>query len=186
MLIIAVLVSMLFFRQSRTPAPQAEIKSLAVLPLENLSGDASQDYFADGMTESLITELAKIGALRVISRPSIMQYRGARKPLPAIARELKVDAVLTGSVVRYGERVRIAVQLIHAATDRTLWADSYERDLRDVLALQREVTRDIVGEIKIKLTPQEQARLGSARPINPAAYDHYLRGLFYPQPPNQR
>ncbi len=179
MLIIAGLGSVLFFRHGWTPAPQADVKSLAVLPLENLSGDTSQDYFADGMTESLITELAKIGALRVISRPSVMQYRGARRPLPAIARRLKVDAVLTGSVVRFGERVRIAVQLIHGATDRTLWADSYERDLRDVMALQREVTRDIVGEVRIKLTPHEQARLGSARPVNPEAYDHYLRGQFF-------
>ena len=150
-----------------------------MLPLENLSGDASQDYFADGMTEALITDLAKIGALRVISRPSVMQYKGAHKPLPEIGRELNVDAVLTGSVVRSGERVRIAVQLIHAATDRNLWTDSYERDLRDVLALQREVTRDIVGEIRIKLTPQEQVQFGSVRPVNPEAYDHYLRGKFY-------
>ena len=155
------------------------IQSLAVLPLENLSGDTSQDYFADGMTEALITDLAKVGALRVISLPSVMQYKGARKPLPEIGRELNVDAVLTGSVVRSGERVRIAVQLIHAATDRNLWADSYERDLRDVLALQREVTRDIVGEIRIKLTPQEQVQFGSVRPVNPEAYDHYLRGRFY-------
>jgi len=155
------------------------IESLAVLPLENLSSDTSQGYFADGMTESLITELAKIRALRVMSRPSVMQYKGARKPLPEIARELKVDAVLTGSVVRSGERVRITVQLVHAATDRNLWADSYERDQRDVLALQREVTRDIVGEIRIKLTPQEQLQFGSVRPVNPEAYDHYLRGRFY-------
>lgn len=155
------------------------IRSLAVLPLENLSGDASQDYFAEGMTEALITDLAKIHELRVISRPSVIQYKGTRKPLPEIARELNVDAVLTGSVVRAGERVRIAVQLIHAATDRTLWTDSYERDLRDVLALQREVTRDVVGEIKIKLTPQEQKQFGSASPVNPDAYDHYLRGKFY-------
>jgi TolB-like protein/DNA-binding winged helix-turn-helix (wHTH) protein/Tfp pilus assembly protein PilF len=155
------------------------IESLAVLPLENLSSDTSQGYFADGMTESLITELAKIRALRVMSRPSVMQYKGAHKPLPEIARELKVDAVLAGSVVRSGERVRITVQLVHAATDRNLWADSYERDLRDVLALQKEVTRDIVGEIRIKLTPQEQLQFGSVRPVNPEAYDHYLRGRFY-------
>ncbi|MEP6602188.1 MAG: winged helix-turn-helix domain-containing protein, partial [Nitrospirota bacterium] len=157
----------------------ARIQSLAVLPLENLSGDTSQDYFADGMTEALITDLAKIGALRVMSRPSVMQYKGAHKPLPEIGRDLNVDAVLTGSVVRSGERVLIAVQLIHAATDRNLWADSYERDLRDVLALQREVTRDIAGEIRIKLPPQEQVRFGSVGPVNPEAYDHYLRGQFY-------
>ncbi len=178
-LIIAGLVYARFFRPSSTPAPQTEIKSLAVLPLENLSGDASQDYFADGMTESLITDLAKIGALRVISRPSVMQYKGARKTLPEIGRELNVDALLIGSVVRSGERVRIAVQLIHAATDRNIWTDSYERDLRDVLALQREVTQDIVGQIRIKLTPQEQVQFGSVRPVNPEAYDHYFRGRFY-------
>ena len=155
------------------------IQSLAVLPLENLSGDSSQDYFADGMTEALITDLGKIGALRVISRPSVMRYKGARRALPEIGRELNVDAVLTGSVVRSGERVRIAVQLIHVAADRNLWADSYERDMRDVLALQREVARDIVGEIKIKVTPPEQVQFGSVGPINPEAYDHYLRGQFY-------
>ncbi len=157
----------------------ARIQSLAVLPLENLSGDGSQDYFVDGMTESLITELAKIGALRVMSRPSVMQYKGAHKPLTEIARDLNVDAVLTGSVVRSGERVRITVQLVHAATERNLWADSYERDLRDVLALQRDVTQDIVGEIRIKLTPQEQLQFGSVRGVNPEAYDHYLRGRFH-------
>jgi tetratricopeptide (TPR) repeat protein len=131
------------------------------------------------MTESLITDLAKIGALRVISRSSVMQYKSTRKPLPEIGRELNVDAVLTGSVVRSGERVRIAVQLIHAATDRNIWTDSYERDLRDVLALQKEVTQDIVGEIRIKLTPQEQVQFGSVRPVNPQAYDHYFRGRYY-------
>ena len=179
MLIIAGLVSALFFRQSSTPTPQTEIKSLAVLPLENLSGDTSQDYFADGMTEALITDLAKIGALRVMSRPSVMQYKGARRALPEIGRELKVDAVLTGSVLRSDERVRIAVQMFDVATDRNLWADSYDRDVRDVLALQREVTRDIVGEIRIKLSSQEQVKFGSVRPVNPEAYDHYLRGKFY-------
>ncbi|HLO00433.1 MAG TPA: protein kinase, partial [Pyrinomonadaceae bacterium] len=179
LLIVTGLAAAVFFRQRSTPATAIEIKSLAVLPLENISGDASQDYFVDGMTESLITELAKIGALRVISRPSVMQYKGARKPLPQIARELNVDAVLAGSVVRSGEHVRIAVQLIHAATDRNLWADSYDRDLRDVLALQREVTRDIVDEIRIKLTPQEQVQFGNVRTVNPEAYDRYLRGRFY-------
>ncbi len=178
-LIVAGLVYALFVRRGSTPLQQTKIESLAVLPLENLSGDTSQDYFADGMTESLITDLAKIGALRVISRPSVMQYKGGNKPLPDIGRELKVDAVLIGSVVRSGERVRIAVQLIHAATEQNLWSNSYEGDLRDVLALQKEVTRDIVGEIRIKLTPQEQRQFGSARPVNPEAYDHYLRGRFY-------
>ena len=179
LVIVSGLVYALIIRRGATPAEQTKIESLAVLPLENLSGDTSQDYFADGMTESLITDLAKIGALRVISRPSVMQYKGGNKPLPQIGRELKVDAVLIGSVVRSGERVRIAVQLIDAATERNLWSDSYERDLRDVLALQKEVTQDIVGEIRIKLTPQEQTQFGSARPVNPEAYDQYLRGRFY-------
>lgn len=155
------------------------IESIAVLPMDNLSGDPSQDYFADGMTEALITDLAKIGALRVIARPSVIKYKGGQKPLPEIGRELKVDAVLTGSVVRSGDRVRIAVQLTHVATDRNLWAESYERDLRDVLALQNEVTRDIVGQIRIKMTPQEQGHFGSVGPVDPEAYDQYLRGKFY-------
>jgi serine/threonine protein kinase/Tfp pilus assembly protein PilF len=178
-LIIAGLVYARFFRQRSTPALQKEIKSIAVLPLENISGDASQDYFADGMTESLITDLAQIGALRVISRPSVIQYKGARKPLPEIGRELNVDALLIGSVMRYGDRVRIAVQLIHAATEENMGTYNYEHDVRDVLALQRQVTRDIVGKIRIKLTPQEQGQFGSVRPVNPEAYDHYLRGRFY-------
>jgi eukaryotic-like serine/threonine-protein kinase len=177
-LLVAGLAAAVFFRQGPTTT-QAEIKSLAVLPLENLSGDASQEYFADGMTEALITDLAKIGALRVISRPSVMRYKGARKTLPEVGRELNVEAVLTGSVARSGGRVRIAVQLTHAATERNLWADSYERDLRDVLALHRDVTRDIVGEIRGKLTPQEQVRFGGVRPVSSEAYDHYLRGQFY-------
>jgi len=179
MLSIAGLASALFFRQSSPSVLQTEIKSLAVLPLESLSGDTSQDYFAVGMTDALITDFAKVGALRVISLQSVMQYKGARKPLSEIGRELNVDAVLTGSISRSGERVRIAVQLVHAATGRNLWADSYERDLRDVLALQREVTEDVVGEIRIKLTPQEQVRFETVSPVNPEAYDHYLRGKFY-------
>ena len=178
-LIIAGLLYVRFVRTGSTSVPQTEIKSLAVLPLENLSGDASQDYFAVGMTDALITDLAKVGTLRVLSLQSVMQYKGARKPVPEIGRELNVDAVLTGSIVRSGERVRIAVQLIHASTGQNLWADSYERDLRDVLALQREVTRNIVGEIRITLTPQEQVRFENVRPVNPEAYDHYLRGRFY-------
>jgi TolB-like protein/DNA-binding winged helix-turn-helix (wHTH) protein/Flp pilus assembly protein TadD len=155
------------------------IQSLAVLPLENLSDDSSQGYFADGMTEALITDLAKISAIRVMSRSSVMQYKGAHTSLPDIGRELNVDAVLTGSVVRSGERVRISIQLVHAATDRNLWADSYERDLRDVLALQREVARDIVREVRIKLRPEEQSQSAGVRPVNPEAYDQYLRGRFY-------
>jgi eukaryotic-like serine/threonine-protein kinase len=169
-----------FFSSSlRVAQPPARIQSLAVLPMENLSGDAAQDYFAVGMTDALITDLAKISALKVISRDGVMQYKDTRKTMTDISRDLNVDAVVSGSVLRSGERVRISVQLIHAATNRNLWADSYERDLRDVLALQREVAGDIAGEIRIKLSPQEQAQLGSTRPVNPEAYDHYLRGRYY-------
>ena len=154
------------------------IRSIAVLPLENLSGDPSQDYFADGMTETLITDLGKIGELRVISRTSAMHYKGTHKTLPEIARELNVDAVVEGAVLRSGDRVRITAQLVQAASERHLWAESYDRDLRDVLALQDEVARNIANEIKIKLTPQEQARLASGRPVDPEAHEAYLRGRY--------
>src|SRR2546423_4357258 len=132
------------------------VESLAVLPLENLSGDTSQDYFADAMTDELITELAKVSRLRVISRTSAMRYKGVRKSLPEIARELNVEAIIEGSAWRAGRRVRITAQLIHAASDSHLWAESYERDLRDVIALQREVARTIAREVQIALTPQER------------------------------
>jgi len=158
---------------------QPEIRSLAVLPMANLSGDPAQDYFADGMTETLIAGLAKVGALRVISRTSVMQYKGAHKPLPEIARELNVDAIVEGSVQHFGERVQITVQLIYAPTDRHLWSETYERDLRDILTLQNDVARAVTQEIQIKLTPQEQMRLARARPIDPAAYDYFLRGRFH-------
>jgi TolB-like protein/DNA-binding winged helix-turn-helix (wHTH) protein len=154
------------------------IRSIAVLPLENLSGDPQQEYFVDGMTEALITDLGKIGELRVISRTSAMHYKGTRKTLPEIARELNVDAVIEGAVLRSGDRVRITAQLVQAANDRHLWAESYERDLRDVLALQDEVARDIANDIKIKLTPQEQARLASGRRVDPEAHEAYLRGRY--------
>jgi len=160
-------------------AASGHIESLAVLPLTNYSGDPAQDYFADGMTEELITDLAKISALRVISRTSVMGYKGTQKALPDIARDLNVDAVVEGSVQRSGDRVRITAQLIDARTDRHLWAESYERDLRDVLALQGEVAQAIAGEIRIKLTPDEQQRLSSARKVDPEVHQLYLRGRFY-------
>ncbi|HWT77505.1 MAG TPA: serine/threonine-protein kinase, partial [Candidatus Methylomirabilis sp.] len=144
-----------------------EVQSIAVLPLANLSGDPGQEYFADGMTDELITNLAKIGALRVISRTSAMRYKGTNKPLPEIGRELNVNEVVEGSVLRSGDRVRIMAQLIQANDDRHLWADSYERDSRDVLGLQEEVARTIAAQIKVRLTPQEQARLTSARTVDP-------------------
>jgi TolB-like protein/Tfp pilus assembly protein PilF len=156
-----------------------EIRSIAVLPLENLSGDPEQEYFADGMTEALITELAQISALKVISRTSTMQYKGARKPLPQIAKELNVDAIVEGSVQRSGGKVGINVQLIYAPTDRHLWAKPYARDLRDVLTLQQEVARAIADEIRVRLTPQERTRLASARVVNREAYEAYLRGRYH-------
>ena len=161
-----------------TAAP-ARIESIAVLPLQNLSGDPEQEYFADGMTEALITNLSKIGALKVISRTSAMRYKGTDKSLPEIARELNVDAVVEGSALRVGDRVRITAQLIHAATDPNLWAESYNRDLRNILVFQSEVAQAIAQEIKIALTPEEQARLASARPVNPEAHELYLKGLYF-------
>ena len=155
------------------------IQSLAVLPLQNLSGDAGQEYFADGMTEALTTELAKLGALRVISRTSAMQYKAAPKSLPEIARELNVDGVVEGSVVRSGQRVKIDVKLIRAAADQSLWSQSYMRDMTDILVLQSEVARDIARQVQIQLTASDTARLSSAPKVNPEAHDDYLRGRFY-------
>ena len=153
------------------------IESLAVLPLANLSGDPQQEYFADGLTEELITTLGKISSLQVISRQSVMRYKSTQKPLPEIARELNVDAVIEGSVLRSGKRVRVTANLLYAPTDRHLWANSYESDLRDVLSLQAEMAQAIAAEVKIKLTPEERARL-TPRPVNPAAFDAYLQGSY--------
>jgi TolB-like protein/DNA-binding winged helix-turn-helix (wHTH) protein/Flp pilus assembly protein TadD len=155
------------------------IEAIAVLPLENLTGDSSQEYFADGMTDALITNLAQVSSLRVISRASTMQYKGGRSPLADIARKLNVDAFIEGSVVRSGNRVRITAQLIDAGSDRHLWAHSYESDLRDVLTLQDSVARDITQQIRVKLTPQEQSRLARNQSVNAEAYDYYLRGRFH-------
>ncbi len=155
------------------------IHSVAVLPLESLSRGKGQDYFVDGMTEELITELGKIQELRVISRTSAMLYKGARKPLGEIARELNVDAVVGGAVLRCGHRVRITAQLIQVATDTHLWAETYERNVRDILSLQAEVARAIANEVKVRLTPREQARLASARPVDPETYELYLKGRYF-------
>ena len=155
------------------------IESLAVLPLRNLSGEPAQEYFADGMTEELTADLSKIGAVRVISRTSAMRYKNANKSLPEIARELNVDGIVEGSVERSGDRVRITAQLIHAPTDTHLWADSYERDLRNILSLQDEVARDIARQIKVTLTPQERAQLSNSPAIDPGAYEDYLKGRYY-------
>jgi TolB-like protein/DNA-binding winged helix-turn-helix (wHTH) protein/Tfp pilus assembly protein PilF len=169
----------LFRWRERAPSASVQIHSIAVLPLENLSGDASQEYFADGMTDALITDLAQIRDLKVISRTSAMQYKGARRPLREIARALDVDAVVEGSVSRSGNRVRITAQLIAARTDKHLWADSYERELKDVLILQDDVARDVAKEIRVRVTPQVQARLSRSRPVNPEAYEAYLKGVYF-------
>ena len=160
-----------------TPPPK--IGSLAVLPLENLSHDPEQEYFADGMTEALITDISKIGTLRVISRTSVMRYKGTKKPLSQIARELNVDVIVEGSVQRSGDRVRIDAQLIDAKTDRNLWTESYKSDLSDVLTLQGNVARAVAGEVQAKLTPQESASLSKSQTVNPRAYESYLQGRYF-------
>jgi TolB-like protein/DNA-binding winged helix-turn-helix (wHTH) protein len=155
------------------------IQAIAVLPLENLTGDSSQEYFAEGMTDALITDLAQVSSLRVISRASTMRYKGAHGSLADVGRKLNVDAFVEGSVVRSGNRVRITAQLIDAGNDQHLWAHSYESDFRDVLTLQDNVARDITQQIRVKLTPQEQSRLARKQSVNPEAYDYYLRGRFH-------
>lgn len=155
------------------------IHSLAVLPLENLSGDLEQEYFADGMTAELITELGKISSIRVISRTSVMRYKGVRKPLAQIARELDVDAVVEGEVLRSNDRVRVTAQLIATAEDRHIWAEAYDRDLRDVMALQSDVARSIASAIRARVTPMELARITPARRMDPGAYEAYLKGRYF-------
>jgi len=155
------------------------VRALAVLPLENLSGDSSQDYLADSMTDQLITDLAGIHGLRVTSRTSIMRFKGAGKPLKQIAADLNVDAIVEGTLVRAGSRVRITTQLIYGATDAHLWADTYEGDLGDVLGLQRKSALAITQQIRIQITPSEKARLLSPRSVNVEAQDAYLRGRYF-------
>ena len=159
--------------------PENSVHSIAVLPLENLSADPSQDYFADGMTDELITDLGQIGSLRVISRISIMKYKGLRKALPQIARELNVDVVVEGTVRRSANQVRISAQLIDARADRHLWAQSYEGDLGNVLGLQSEVASSIAGHIKARLTRQEQPTTKNRSFLSPEAQDAFLRGHYF-------
>jgi TolB-like protein/DNA-binding winged helix-turn-helix (wHTH) protein/Tfp pilus assembly protein PilF len=154
------------------------LRSIAVLPLQNLSGDPAQDFFADGMTEELITELSRIQTLRVISHTSVMEYKGTRKHLPQIAHELGADGILEGSVIRENDQVRVTVQLLDGPKDRHIWSESYERPLHGVLNLQREVAEAVTQQIRIQLPPEQQARIGAARPVNPEAYDAYLRGRY--------
>jgi eukaryotic-like serine/threonine-protein kinase len=176
---VVVLGAILLLVARGVPIVGGRVHSVAVLPLQNLSGDPAQDYFVDGMTEELIASLAKVANLRVISRTSVMHYKGTKKLLPQIARELNVDSIVEGSVLRSGGRVRITVQLVKAATDQPLWSERYEKDLTDVLAVQAEAARAIVGEIKVRLTPEEGERLAKVRPVDPEAYDAYLKGRFY-------
>jgi TolB-like protein/DNA-binding winged helix-turn-helix (wHTH) protein/Flp pilus assembly protein TadD len=173
------LLAFIVWKLQLIPHQPASIQSLAVLPLENLSHDSSQDYFADGMTDELITELGQISVLRVISRTSVMVYKGVRKPMPQIARELNVDAVVEGTVLRSGDQVRITAQLIQARTDKHLWAHSYQGDLRNTLTLQNQVARAIAQEINVELSPQEQAALKNSKTVNPQAYEAYLKGRYF-------
>lgn len=163
------------FHQTSRP----RFKSIAVLPLEDLSHDPEQAYFADGMADELITELAGIGSLDVISRTSVQRFKGTREPLASIARQLRADAIVEGTVLRSGNRVRVTVQLIDATADRHIWAESYERELGDVLSLQQRLAQDIALQVSASLTPGEQQTLARARPINPEAWDSYLRGRFF-------
>lgn len=167
-------VAFLLYSREKPPA----VTSIMVLPLTNLSGDPEQEYFADGITDALIGDLAKIGGLQVISRTSSMHYKGTKKSLPEIAREINVDAVVEGTVQRSGDRVVIRAQLIHAATDRHLWVRDYSREMRDVLDLQSEIAQAIAREVQIKMTPAEQARFTSRHPVRPKAFDDYLQGRF--------
>jgi TolB-like protein/DNA-binding winged helix-turn-helix (wHTH) protein len=181
--VLAVLVLSIALWLARTagaPASAApRLNSIAVLPLDNLSGDPSEEFFADGMTDQLITDLAKVGSLRVISRTSVLQYKGTKKRLPEIAKELHVDAIVEGSVIRSGGRVRVTAQLLEASTDHHLWADTYDGDIGDVLKLQGEVAGAIAQQISAKLTSQQQAQLRQATAVDPAAYDAYLKGRLY-------
>jgi TolB-like protein/DNA-binding winged helix-turn-helix (wHTH) protein/Tfp pilus assembly protein PilF len=160
------------------PGPAHPIRSIAVLPLQNLSGDLAQEYFADGMTEELITELSRIQSLKVISHTSVMEYKGTRKHLPQIARELGADAILEGSVIRENDQVRVTVQLLDGPNDRHIWSETYERPLHGVLNLQKEVAEAVAQQIRITLTPEQQARLNAPRTVDPEAYEAYLRGRY--------
>ena len=176
---VLVTLAVLHWRGKTVSEVGREIKSIAVLPLENLSGDSSEDYLADGTTDAMITDLGKIGTVRVISRTSAMQYKGVHKPLPQIARELNVDAVVEGTVLRSGDRVRITAQLVDARADKNLLAQSYEGDLRNVLGLQSEVAGAIASQIRVKLALQEQATLKKEEFLNPEAQDAYLKGHYF-------
>jgi TolB-like protein/DNA-binding winged helix-turn-helix (wHTH) protein/Tfp pilus assembly protein PilF len=167
------------WRYVRAKSSGPPIRSIAVLPFSNLSGNPAEEYFADGMTDQLITDLAKVGSLRVISRTSVMQYKGAKKNLPEIARELNADAIVEGSVIRSGQRVRVTAQLLEGPADRHLWAETYDRDPGDILKLQSEVTDAIAQQVRAQITPAQRAQLRRAHTVDPAAYDSYVKGRLY-------
>jgi TolB-like protein/Flp pilus assembly protein TadD len=155
------------------------IRSIAVLPLENLSGDSGQEYFADGITEALTTELGKVSALRVISRQSMMRYKGNKRPLPEIARELGVEALVEGSVIRSGHRVAVTANLVEASSENQIWSDRFDRDLDDILSVQSDFAQAIAREVSAKLTPAERAQFGSRHLVNADAYEIYLKGRYF-------
>jgi TolB-like protein/Tfp pilus assembly protein PilF len=161
------------------PVEPGEITSIVVLPLDNLMNDPQQDYFVDGMHEALITELSKIQALNVISRTSALRYRNTEKSVPEIALELGADAIVEGSVLRAGSRVRVTAQLIEARSDHHLWADNFDRELSDILALHSDLARAIVGEIRVAVTPEEESRFANAGSVNPEVYELYLKGRYF-------
>jgi TolB-like protein/DNA-binding winged helix-turn-helix (wHTH) protein/Flp pilus assembly protein TadD len=177
--VLALAACLLAWKLYSTRRRPAVIRSLAVLPLENLSGETSQNYFADGMTDQLISDLGQISALRVISRTTMMVYKHAREPLPQIARELNVDAVVEGTVLRSGDQVRVTAQLIEASADKHIWSESYQGEMRDTLRLQNNVAKAIADQIRINLNPQEQANLKSVKVVNPQAYESYLKGRYF-------
>jgi TolB-like protein/Tfp pilus assembly protein PilF len=169
----------LAYRGRTQYAARPTIKSIAVLPLRNLSGDATQEYLADGMTEALIGRLSRISDLRVISRTSVMRFKDSQLSVPEIAKALRVDAIVEGSVIREGSRIRVQAQLIRAATDEHTWSEAYDREFRDVLTLQSDVAQTLAQQIQMQLTPEQQARLRSSPAVNPDAYEAYLKGRFY-------
>jgi TolB-like protein/DNA-binding winged helix-turn-helix (wHTH) protein/Flp pilus assembly protein TadD len=181
--VIAILGVFFLVRSRAVPAAPsvapAKIRSIAVLSMTNMSGDPSQDYLADGITEAITTDLAKFHSLRVVSRTSAMQYNGRKKPLPEIARELHVDAIVEGALMRSGAHVRVTAQLTRAANDEQIWAELYDRDVRDLLALQNDVARDIAEHVQAQITTQDSQRLSTARPLDPRAHEEYLKGRFF-------
>jgi Predicted integral membrane protein len=177
--ILVIVGSGIYLLSHRAPATNSSIRSIAVLPLENLSGDPDQEYLADGMTDELITHLAKLGSPKVISRTSVMRYKRALQPLPEIARALKVDAVVEGSIALSGNRVRVTVQLIRAADDQHLWAEEYDSELGDMLALQRQIAGSIAQEVRAKLGPEQQTYFAAKVSRDPVLNEAYLRGLYF-------